>query len=53
MDELRTYIGNKENECWIIYAINKLTKEVIDFAVGRRTKETISKVVVFTFAPDA
>ncbi len=44
IDELRTYIGNKENECWIVYAINKSTRQVIDFAVGRRTTENIKQV---------
>jgi insertion element IS1 protein InsB len=45
IDEMRTYIGNTENECWIMYALNKVTRDVIDFAVGRRTKENIKKVV--------
>jgi IS1 family transposase len=45
IDELRTYISNKKNECWIIYAINKTTRQVIDFAVGKRTKENIQKIV--------
>ena len=45
IDELRTYIKNKENECWVIYALNKHTKQVIDFVVGRRTKVNINKVV--------
>ncbi len=45
VDELRTFVGNKKNECWVMYAINKTTKQVIDFAVGRRTKENIRKVI--------
>lgn len=45
IDELRTYIKHKENECWIIYAINKKTKNTIDFAVGKRNKLNIKKVV--------
>ncbi|MBP9742738.1 MAG: hypothetical protein KBD37_05190, partial [Burkholderiales bacterium] len=45
MDELRTYVGKKSNECWIIYAINKETRKVIDFVVGRRTSENIKIVV--------
>ena len=44
IDELRTYIGNKENECWIMYAMNKVTRQVIDFTVGRRTIENIKQV---------
>ena len=45
MDELRTYCENKKNESWVMYAINKTTGKVIDFYVGRMTKENINKVV--------
>lgn len=44
IDELRTFIGNKGNDCWIIYALNKVTRQVVDFAVGRRTIENIKQV---------
>jgi IS1 family transposase len=46
IDELRTYCGNKTNECWVMYAINKTTGKVIDFVVGRRTKDNIKQVVI-------
>ena len=45
IDELRTYCGNKRNELWLIYAINRCTKRIINFVVGRRTKENIAIVV--------
>jgi IS1 family transposase len=45
MDELKTYKGNKKNESWVMYAINKKGGKVIDFCIGRRTKENIGKVV--------
>ncbi len=45
MDELRTYCGNKKNESWVSYAINKTTGKVIAFCVGRRTKENLKKVI--------
>jgi len=45
LDELRTYVGNKGNQSWVIYAINKSTGKVINLVVGRRTKENIRKVV--------
>lgn len=44
MDELRTYIRSKQNEVWICYAINRKTREVVDFVVGRRTKKNLSQV---------
>jgi len=37
--------GNKRNELWLIYAINRNTKRIIDFVVGRRTKENIAIIV--------
>jgi len=45
IDELRTYCGNKRNELWLIYAINRCSKQIINFVVGRRTKENIAIVV--------
>jgi IS1 family transposase/transposase-like protein len=45
IDELRTFAGNKGNEMWLIYAINRKSKQIVDFCVGRRTKENIAKVV--------
>jgi len=44
IDEMRTYVGNKKNTKWVVYAINKKTKQVIDIAVGSRTKSTLKKV---------
>jgi IS1 family transposase len=40
-----TYIGNKETSCYIIYALNKASRKVVDFVVGGRTTENISKVI--------
>lgn len=45
MDELQTFVKNKQNRIYLIYALNKKTKQIIDFLVGSRTKENISKVV--------
>jgi IS1 family transposase len=45
IDELRTYCGNKRNELWLIYAINRCSKRIINFVVGRRTKENIAIIV--------
>jgi len=45
IDELRTFCANKKNELWLIYAINRTSKHIVDFFVGRRTKENIAKVV--------
>ncbi len=45
VDELQTFIQNKKKICFLMYAINKLTGRVIDFKVGQRTKENLSKVI--------
>jgi insertion element IS1 protein InsB len=45
VDELYTYIGRKSNPCYIVYAINRKTNQVIDFVCGARTKENIEKVI--------
>ena len=45
IDELRTFMGNKRNELWLIYAINRRSKQIIAFCVGRRTKGNVFKVV--------
>jgi insertion element IS1 protein InsB len=44
MDEMRTYIRNKQNKYWIAYAIRKDTREVADFKVGRRNTSTLKRV---------
>lgn len=45
IDEMRTYIGNKKNLYWIVYALNQKTKEVVSFSVGKRNYKTLSKVI--------
>lgn len=45
VDEMRTYIGSKKRLYWIVYAIDKETKAVVDFKVGKRTMKTLQKVV--------
>lgn len=53
LDELYTYVGNKDNECWIMYAINRSTRKVIECVVGKRTTDNIKRVVekVLTLKP--
>jgi insertion element IS1 protein InsB len=38
IDELWTYIGKKANEAWVMYVLDRASKQVIDFRVGARTK---------------
>ena len=50
IDELWTYVGKKTNDVWISYAINRLTKEVVSFVVGPRTKARLSCATSATLA---
>jgi insertion element IS1 protein InsB len=45
MDELRTYVGHKSNQYWIAYALCPVSKAVIDFKVGKRSKGALRSVV--------
>lgn len=45
MDELCTYVKSKNNRPWVAYALNRQTKEVVDFVVGKRNNSTLKKVV--------
>lgn len=47
VDELHTYIGKNHFSCYtyIIYAINRSTRKVIDYVIGSRSKENIGRLV--------
>lgn len=45
IDEIWSFIGSKRNVTWITYAIERETKQVIDFFVGRKAKETIKPLI--------
>ncbi|MDI9359022.1 MAG: IS1 family transposase [Phycisphaerales bacterium] len=45
VDEQWTYISNKEQGTWIIYALCRETKKVADFVVGSNTKMNLSSIV--------
>jgi len=45
VDEMRTYIGNKTRLYWVVYALGRDTKEVIDFKVGKRNSKTLLRVL--------
>ncbi|MEO1033404.1 MAG: IS1 family transposase [Bacteroidota bacterium] len=45
VDELWTFIKTKEDFTWITYAIERQTKQVIDFFVGSKSKENIKPLI--------
>ena len=45
VDELCTYIRHKKNYIWLVYALEKNSKTVVSFNVGKRTNRTLSRVL--------
>jgi IS1 family transposase len=45
VDEMRTFIGKKSLLRWIVYALDRDTKAVVSFNVGRRTNKTLKSVI--------
>lgn len=45
VDELCTYIKHKKNYIWLVYALEKDSKTVVSFNVGKRTNKTLSRVL--------
>lgn len=45
VDEMCTYIGHKRNLIWLVYALEKDSKNVVSFNVGKRTNKTLSRVL--------
>ncbi|MNU55780.1 IS1 transposase [compost metagenome] len=53
VDELFTYVGNKNNRFCIAYSFNPENKEVIDLVVGRRNKTNLTKIISTLLLADA
>lgn len=53
MDELKTYVQKKKNEQWLIYAIDKRTREVVAYKVGKRNKKNLKLVTETLLLSDA
>ncbi len=45
VDEMWTFIGSKRQECWIMYAINRYTREPVAVQVGRRNSFHLKKLI--------
>lgn len=45
VDEMRSFIRNKENQIWIVYALERITNRIVSFAIGKRTKQTLQNVI--------
>jgi IS1 family transposase/transposase-like protein len=45
VDEMRSFISSKSRQIWIVYALQRKTKKVVSFAVGKRTLRTLGTVI--------
>ena len=45
VDEICTFVRNKENKIWIVYGLDRTTKNIACFSVGKRTKRTLNVVL--------
>jgi len=45
IDEIRTCVRRKDNQCWVAYVLCSDTREIIDYIVGKRSKAVLRTVV--------
>jgi IS1 family transposase len=45
VDEMRTHYKSKTRLLWIVNALRSDTKQIADFAIGRRTINTLQRVI--------
>jgi IS1 family transposase len=44
VDEFWTYVGNKKNKTWLIYAYHRATGEIVSYVWGKRDFKTAKKL---------
>ena len=44
VDEFWTYVGNKKNKLWLIYAYHRVTGEIVAFVWGKRNAKTAKEL---------
>lgn len=45
VDELCTFVGNKDNRIWVVCAYCRESRKIVCFHVGKRTNKTLSRVI--------
>ena len=45
LDEMRFFVRKKTNPIWLVYAIDRATKQIANFYIGRRNNNTLNTVV--------
>jgi IS1 family transposase len=53
VDEMRIFIGKKSRLRWLVYALDRETKQVVAFNIGRRTNRTLTVVLKSLFLSKA
>ncbi len=53
VDEIRSFIKSKNRLIWIVYALEKESKNVANFCVGARTNKTLNHVLTTLHLSDA
>ncbi len=44
VDELNTFIGNKSRRIWVVCALERDTRKIVRFAIGKRTNKTLAQI---------
>ena len=45
VDEMWSFIGKKKRQCWLWYAFAPRTKEIIGYVLGRRTDDSLQRLL--------
>lgn len=53
VDELRTFVKRKDKLIWIVYALERASRQVVTFSVGGRTNKTLNVVLKTLTLSDA
>lgn len=45
VDEMWSFVGNKQHPVWIAYALDHQTREMVSFNIGRRSSEMLEPII--------
>lgn len=45
VDEMWSFVGNKQHPVWIAYALDHQTREMFSFNIGRRSSEMLEPII--------
>lgn len=53
VDEIKTFVKRKKRKIWIVYALERASRQVVSFNVGARTNKTLNVVLRTLILADA